>query len=82
MTITLSQETQRLLEEQLKRGHYGSTDELLQAALLALDEPGDLDQATLEAIDKAEEEIERGEFVDWDDVRDDIRAEFRGGRGE
>jgi len=41
-----------------------------------------LDQATLEAIDKAEEEIERGEFVDWDDVRDDIRAEFRGGRGE
>ena len=82
MTITLSPKTQRLLEDQLKKGNFASADEVLQAALQALDEVNEVDQATLDAIDKAEEEIERGEFVDWDDVRDDIRAEFRGRRGE
>jgi len=82
MTITLSPETQRLLEDQLKTGNFASADEVVHAALQALDELGELDQATLDAIDKSEEEIEKGEYVDWEDVREDIRAEFRGGRGE
>ena len=82
MTITLSPETQRLLEDQLNTGNFASADEVLRAALQALDELSELDQATLDAIDVSEEEIERGEFVDWDDVREDVRAEFRGRRGE
>ena len=82
MTITLSPETQRLLEDQLNTGNFASADEVLRAALQALDELSELDQATLDAIDVSEEENERGEFVDWDDVREDVRAEFRGRRGE
>jgi len=45
-----------------------------------LDKAGDLNQSTLDAIDKAEDEIARDQFVDWDDVRDEIRAEFSGRR--
>lgn len=79
MTITLGPETQRLLEDQLKSGNYANPDEVLQAALQALGEFNELDQATLDAIDISEEEIERGEVLDWDDVREEIRTKFRGG---
>ena len=82
MTITLSAETQRLLEGLLKKRNFSSAEEVVHAALQALDELDELDDETLDAIDQAEDEIERGECVDWDDVREDIRAEFRGGRGE
>ncbi len=79
MTITLSPETQRLLDDQLKKRNFSSADEVLHAALQALDELDDLDEETLDAIDEAEDEFERGEALDWKDVRDKIRKEFLGG---
>jgi flavin-binding protein dodecin len=37
-----------------------------------------LDDATLDAIDRAEDQIERGQVHDWKDVREQVRARFLG----
>ena len=78
MTIDLSPQTQTLLDQKLQSGEYRSADELLHAALEALDvvEGGALDEATLDALDRAEDEIERGEDHDWKDVREQVRDMF------
>jgi putative addiction module CopG family antidote len=78
MTISLSPETQKLLEQKLKSGEYDSADDVVQAALHALDdlEAVGLDERTLDAIDRAEDQIERGEIHNWKDVREQVRAKF------
>jgi Arc/MetJ-type ribon-helix-helix transcriptional regulator len=80
VTIELSDETQKLLEEKLREGSYPSADEVLKAALNALNELEEvgLDEETLDAIDEAEAQIDRGEVYDWKDVRERIRAKFLG----
>lgn len=72
MTISLSPEAQRLVGEKLKSGAYRSADDVIHAALLASTEAeslAGLDAETLDAIDRAEAQIERGEVHDWQDVR-------------
>lgn len=80
MQITLSPGTQKLLDEQLTRGGYASADDLVRAALEALEarESISLDDATLDAIDRSEDQIDRGEVHALDDVRDRIRNRFLG----
>jgi len=78
MNISISRETQKLLEERMQQGGYQSADDVVHAALEALNEMemGPLDEKTQDAIDRAEDQIERGEFRDLDEVKDQIRAEF------
>jgi putative addiction module CopG family antidote len=78
MTITLSEKTQKLVEERIRSGAYRSADEVVHAALEALNEleVGELDEDTLDAIDRAEEQIERGQVHDWQGVREQVRAKF------
>lgn len=80
MSFRLSQQTERLVEQRLASGDYESADEIIQVALGALEEREDynLDEATLAAIDSAEDQAERGEVHDWADVRDSVRAKFLG----
>jgi Arc/MetJ-type ribon-helix-helix transcriptional regulator len=85
VTISLSAETQKLLEEKLRSGEYKSPDEVVQAALEALKtvelhslDQATLDQATLDAIDRAEDQIEQDVVHDWKDVREQVRARFLG----
>ena len=80
MTITLRPDTQRLLEERLRQGIYSSPETVVHAALHALNEQESLtlDEQTLDAIDAAEEQIERGECRDWRQVREEVRAKFLG----
>ena len=80
MTITLSAETQKLLEAKLKSGAYGSADDVVRAALQALSESElhDLDDETLDAIDRAEDDIDRGAVHAWTDVRERVRSRFLG----
>ena len=80
MAFELSPETVKLVEEKLKTGEYASADELVHDALEALNERDayELDEATLDAIDRAEDQIERGEVYDWNDIRDQVRAELLG----
>ncbi len=78
MDIALSPETQKLLEEKLKNGGYRSADDVVHAALEALDEleAHGLDEETLDVIDRAEDQIERGEVHDWKNVREQVRTRF------
>ena len=78
MHITLSLETERLLQRKLSSGEYRSADEVLLAALEALDAADHLDQTAFDAIDRAEDQIERGQVREWKDVREQVRARFLG----
>jgi hypothetical protein len=40
-------------------------------------EPEGLDDETLDAIDRAEAQVERGEVHDWEDVEKELRAKFQ-----
>lgn len=78
MVVSLSAETKKLLEEKLKAGPYESVDAVVQAALVALHEVEShgLDAITLAALDKAEDQIDRGEVHAWRDVREGVRDKF------
>jgi putative addiction module CopG family antidote len=74
MTIVLSPETQKLLDQKLQSGDYASADEVVHAALEALNWASGvpLDEATLDALDRAEDQIDRGEEYAWKDVRQKV----------
>jgi Arc/MetJ-type ribon-helix-helix transcriptional regulator len=76
VNIALSQETQKLIEDRMRRDGYSSADDLVRAALEVLDQPETLDSETLEAIDRAEGQIERGEFRHWKEVSVELRKKY------
>jgi predicted transcriptional regulator len=81
MTISLNAQTQKLLEEQMKKHGCSTVEETVQLALEKLDEePGDfiddLDPATQAAIAEGLAQSERGEGRPWEQVRQEIRARF------
>jgi Arc/MetJ-type ribon-helix-helix transcriptional regulator len=80
MGLSLSTETQQLIEARMRKGGYRSPDDLVRVALEVLDqvEPDQLDEQTLAAIDRAEDQIERGECRDWDEVKAELRAKYLG----
>ena len=80
MDIALRPETKKLLENRLKGGDYATADDLVLAALRALNQidAAGLDEPTLDAIDLAEDQIDRGECRDWKDVRQQIQDKFLG----
>jgi Arc/MetJ-type ribon-helix-helix transcriptional regulator len=80
MDIALRPETRKLLEDRLKGGRYATADELVRAALQALNQidAQGLDEPILDAIDLSEDLIERGEMRDWKDVRQHFRDKFLG----
>ena len=81
MGISLTPETQRLIEERMKRSGFASPDELVHLALQTLDQTtgeayAELDPETRAAIEAAEAQYQRGEGRPWEDVREEIRARF------
>ena len=84
MTITLSPETQRLLEEQMKKGGYTTADDLVRVALETLDQADaaepleDLDPETLAAIERAEAQADRGEGLPVDAAFEQLRRKHFG----
>jgi Arc/MetJ-type ribon-helix-helix transcriptional regulator len=83
MPITLSPETQRLIEERMKQAGYSSPDELVRLALQTLDhvrgeDYEDLDAETRAAIDEAEAEYERGEGIPVDEAAARLRSKYFG----
>ncbi|MCL2648646.1 MAG: hypothetical protein FWD61_16855 [Phycisphaerales bacterium] len=78
MLVTLSPQTNRLLQQKLSTGSYRSADDVLLAALEALDAADHLDRSALDAIDRAEDQIERGQVREWKDIREQVRAKFLG----
>ncbi len=66
MTIALRPQTQKLLEEQMKKGGFATPDEAVHSALQALAELRgeaieDLDEPTQAALDRAFAQSARGQ---------------------
>jgi Arc/MetJ-type ribon-helix-helix transcriptional regulator len=84
MTVEISPETQKLLEEHMRRGGFPSADAALKAALETFGEVEgefieDLDDETQAAIGRAEAQAERGEGRPWEEVRAEIQARLHRG---
>jgi Arc/MetJ-type ribon-helix-helix transcriptional regulator len=81
MNITLSPQTQKLLEVQMRKYGYASPDDAVRTALERLDEEEgefieDLDPETQAAIEEGLAQAERGEGRPWPEVREELRARF------
>jgi predicted transcriptional regulator len=81
MAITLSPETQRLIEERMKQTGLDTADELVRLALQTLDQVRgedfeDLDPETQAAIEEGLAQADRGEGRPWEEVREELRARF------
>lgn len=84
MTIALRPQTQKLLEEQMKKGGFATADEVVHCALQALAELRgeaieELDKPTLAALDRAFAQSARGEGRAWSDVRAELAAKYLSG---
>jgi predicted transcriptional regulator len=79
--VSLSAETQRMIEERMKETGVGTPDELVQIALQTLrqirgENFEDLDPATQAAIEEGLSQADRGETRPWDEVRKEIQTRF------
>ena len=70
---------QKFIDDEVQAGHFPSPQAVVETAVeqMMLDH-GILDEETIAAIAKADAEYERGEFVEWADVRDELRRRFLG----
>ena len=80
MNISLSDETQQLLERQMKERGDSSPDEVIRAALETLESQtlDYLDPDTLAAIERAEAEIAQGEGIPLDEAFERLRRKHLG----
>ena len=70
---------QKFIDDQVQAGHFPSAQAAVETAVeqMMLDH-GVLDDSTIAAIANADAQYERGEFVEWRDVRDELRRKFLG----
>ena len=72
-------ELEQFIDEQVKSGRFPSRDAAIEAAVeRMMFEDADLDEATLAAIDEAEDQIEAGRHRDWKEVSAELRARYLG----
>jgi predicted transcriptional regulator len=81
MTITLSPETQRLLEKGMRETGLSTPDELVRVALQALrhvtgEDFESLDPQTRAAVEEGLAQADRGETTPWEEAREDLRKRF------
>ena len=77
MTITLKPELEKYIQEQVEAGRYGSAEDLVAAAVARLmhdDRSGHFAPGELDELPAAgEADIERGDVLTLDDVREHFR---------
>lgn len=80
MSIDLSPETQKLIEEQMRRNGFTTAEEAIRFALEQMDQPvyGENDPETLAAIEEGEAQLERGEGCPWEEVRRELSKKLLG----
>lgn len=82
MNVTLKPELERFIEDQVNAGRFSSVADALEAgvARLMLDPPSDsLDGEDLAAIEVSEQQIARGEDVDWKEASATFRRRYLNG---
>ena len=81
MTISLSPDLKKYVEEQVKAGRFASPEEVVEADLarLMLDPlPDEIDEDDVAAIEESESQIDRGEDLDWAQVSAELRNKYLG----
>jgi Arc/MetJ-type ribon-helix-helix transcriptional regulator len=78
MNLVISETTQKLLEERMKKGGYGSPDEAVRKALEMMDQldAEDIDDETFAAIEKGISQANRDEGQPWEQVREELRSRY------
>lgn len=86
MTITLSPETQRLLDERLKAGRHASPDEAIRDGLLLLEQQRQEEEVEFRALkaklERGADQALRGELADGEAVLEAILARKRARAGK
>jgi putative addiction module CopG family antidote len=75
-------ELQKFIDEQVRAGRYSSAQAVVEAAVeqMMLDgEAYELDDRTAEAINRGEEQIDRGEGIDFHQFAAELRKKFPAG---
>ena len=75
MNVKLKPTAQKFVEEQIQSGRFRSADDLLDEAVqrMMLEDELELDDETVAAINRAEEQIDQGEGIDFDEFAADMR---------
>jgi antitoxin ParD1/3/4 len=75
MQVILKPDTQKFVDEQIRSGRFRSAEELLDEAVhrMMIESEGELDDETAEGINRAEEQIDRGEGIDFDKFAAEMR---------
>ena len=78
MNVSLVPELQELVNEKVRSGQYGSSDEVVSAALQLLKER-EAEEFLENLLQEAEESGEPTEMTeqDWDDIRREVREHSR-----
>jgi len=83
MQVHLSKrELQKFIDDQVRTGRYSSPQAAIEAAVeqMMLDEEAyELDDRTAQAINRAEEQIDRGEGIDFHQFAAELRKKFPAG---
>ncbi len=75
MTVELTSEAERLVAEQVASGAYPDASAVILAALSRLAEP-EFDDALLDLLDEAEDDVDNGRVYALEDVRQRIHDAF------
>jgi Arc/MetJ-type ribon-helix-helix transcriptional regulator len=80
MNLSLRPEIQRFIDEQVKAGRFPTPEALIEAAVADMRDTDDaeLDDATVAAINEAEDQADRGEGMDLDTFRSQMKRRFTG----
>lgn len=80
MTVQLTPELERLIEDKLKSGRYGSASEIVRVALRLLEEHDRLQQVWAEdmrqKIAEGLDQLNKGERLDGEEVFDELEKEL------
>ena len=77
MNVQLKPELKKFIDAEVRAGHFKSAEAAVETAVtqMMLDH-GVLDDVTVAAIAEADAQYDRGEFVEWSDVRDELRMKY------
>jgi Arc/MetJ-type ribon-helix-helix transcriptional regulator len=66
------------IERQVKAGSFKSTEAVVEEALVRMmsDEEPSLSDEDWQAIGEADAEIERGEYVEWETVKAQLKSKY------
>ena len=75
MRIVLKADAKQFVEEQVRAGRFGSADDMVEEAVRRMMLDWELDDDTVAAINRAEEQLDRREGVEFDQFAAEMRRD-------